>query len=136
MRGGVGRRGAVLLLIGAAWVAQGVALLAGAWAPIALPTLHALAPVEVRAAAWIVPGVVAVAAGLRREHDRWGFVAAVVVPVFMAASWGLALLTGQTGADLARAAVSAYTWGTVAALLIVVSGWPEVPPCEKGRTRG
>lgn len=134
----LGRRGAILLLVGVAWTLQGVGILAQAWAPIALPVLHEWIPTPIRAAMWLAPGAVALACAWRRHpgDDTPGYIAAVGVPVFMTASWVIGLILNTAGHGLMRGLISASTWAIVAAMFYTVSGWAETPdgfvPPEQG----
>ena len=88
----LGRRGAVLLLLGLTWAVQGIALLVDSWAPITLPTLQVIAPTGIRAAMWIAPGLIGVLGAVCKRWDPTAFVAIIAVPVFMAISWALAVI--------------------------------------------
>lgn len=129
----LGRRGAVLLLIGTTWLVQGVGILAGGWQPIPLPPIHDAIPLLARAALWVGAGGLAVLAATRRHpgRDTYGFAAAITVPSTMVALWLADLVwsvaSRAPGERIAGGAVAAYTWATVAMLLLTTAGWAETP---------
>lgn len=129
----LGRRGAVLLLIGTTWLVQGVGILVGGFQPIPLPPIHDAIPFPLRAALWLVAGGIAVASVARRHpgKDTLGFAGAITVPSVMVALWladlAWSLLSGATRQEIAGGAVAAYTWLTVALLLLTTAGWAETP---------
>ena len=67
----VGNRGIVLGLIGAIWILTGIGRLIDAPALVGLP--HEELPIEVIAAGWLLPGLVAVVAVAWRKLDGLGW---------------------------------------------------------------
>ena len=126
------RRRAVLALLAQAWVVQGLAILAGAWSPIALPDLVHVTPPPVLAALWIGPGLVGLVTAAGRTCEHIGLGAVVAVPVAMAVSWVLGGLAGVTGQSLASGLTAGWTWATVATLIMIVAGWAEAPRHSPG----
>ena len=106
-------RGAILALLGLAWVLQAVAIAAGVWQPIPTPAIHEGIPVLLKVHVWGLAGILAlVAAPMRRKW--WGFAAANSIPPGMVVLWVAAALMGE---DVVRAVFSAGTWAIVTALI-------------------
>lgn len=130
----LGRRGAVLLILGLLWILQGIGVyLAPYNANVGSELLvHEQLPVWLRVSVWCGTGVVAVAYALRRAcADTPGFLALVFMPVERAASYGwgfLMYLVPGVPDGYPRGLVSATVWAGVAALVIIVAGWREPTP--------
>lgn len=131
------RRRAVLALLSQAWVVQGGLIAAGAWAPIAIPALVEAAPLWILALAWASPGVLGLVSAACPRWEARGFGAVMTIPSLMVASWLLGSLVGATGQDLLTGVGAAWTWATVAALVWIVAGWPEIDhACDLGGEGG
>ena len=122
----LGRRGTILALLGAMWIATGITTLL---APPAPAYLLLTVATEARAAAWIVTGAVAMAHAVRPSgHDAAGWVALYVMAAYRAIAygWGLVtfLLLPDPGGSL-RALFGALTWAAILVILIVCAGWRE-----------
>lgn len=145
----LGRRGAILAILGSTWVVQAAAILAGGWHPIPVPDLHAAFPRWAQALPWAVAGAL-VLAGAGRRHptqDRVGFAAAIVMPSLMVALWLVALAfaaaQGAPRGVLVGGAAAAWTWLSVALMLLTIAGWAETPSgfappprARRSRSRG
>lgn len=123
----LGRRGVVLGLLGLVWIFTGVSILVTPGAHNYL-MLDIVPPV--RASAWVIAGLVAIAcAGLPQGDDRWGF-AALYIPAlyrFLAYLYGFEdwIDDAHGRAGDPRALVGVLAWGTVLILLVVIAGWRE-----------
>lgn len=109
----LGTRGTILLLLGAAWVLQAIAIAAGAWQPIPTPDLHEAIPTAVKIHVWGITGLLALIAA-PRPRKWWGFAAANVIPPAMVILWAVSAFTG---ANVVKAAFAASTWAIVTALI-------------------
>lgn len=119
----VGRRGRVLLFFGSLDLVYAVSLTA----PDAesrrtafFTWLADIAPLWVWAIAWGGVGAVCVWQAFCRR-DQAGYAAAVSLNVF----WGLVSAAGWLFGGVERGYVSAAVWLGLAALVMVISGWPE-----------
>lgn len=135
----LGRRGAALVVLGLAFVFTGVEMLVNQPQPdYDRFLLHTYMPFPVRAALWIVPGVLALFAATRHGTGRDGFgFAALVVPLALRTAsyvWSsVAYLAGVSTWPFAW--TGALTWVALLALVLIISGWPEVPPPPRRRRR-
>jgi hypothetical protein len=121
----VGRRGAALLAFSSIDVVIGVSFMNpdAAAQTKALPAYAALlrvAPLPVWAWLWLAVAV-ACLVGAFCEMDRVAFGAAIGIKIV----WASGFLAAWIFYDAQRAWLSAATWGVVAALVLVISGWPE-----------
>lgn len=95
LRAHLGRRGTVLLLLGAGKICFGVGVIAAPPPSPGLELLLRYAPMTTWALVWIVAGVVVFAsAWVRIGRDVVGFVAACVPPLVWAVSYGTAAAQG------------------------------------------
>lgn len=120
----VGRRGAALLLFAVIDLIIGWSMLGPVGEQLrAVPAYRAavaVAPPCVWAGVWITVGLICLSQSPRRR-DWPGFAAAVAVK----AVWGGCFLYSWLVFRVDRAWVGAVTWGLVAGLVFVISGWPE-----------
>ncbi len=128
----LGRRGGVLLILGAAWILQGVSIsaLGDRVYSVDAALLHLAIPAPIRVGAWVGTGVLAVLGATvnRPRWERWGYMALVVMPLERAASFGwswVVWLLPPTDNGYERGWVSALTWIVTVLLIIVISGWEE-----------
>jgi len=131
----VGRRGAVLILFGLAFVAYGTRVVTE---PVDTDTsralLHLMTPRGVRAAVWIVVGACATFTPLATRwtplRDTTGFVLAYLPPMLTALSfllgWLVYLLPLPIPGDPGGFGAAAI-WTAFAGVLVICSGWPEHP---------
>lgn len=95
IRARLGRRGIVLLLLGAGKVCFGVGFIAAPPSAVGLDLLLRRAPLCVWAMVWIVAGAVVFAsAWLRIGRDWVGFAVACIPPVVWAFAYGTAAVAG------------------------------------------
>jgi hypothetical protein len=121
----LGRRGAFLLLFGAAWAAVGYSMLklGEVVASPALDTLLYFAPFRTWAGLWVACGVVAVSAAFSRRPglDGYGFVALIIPPGMWGMSYGVSYIEGYQ-----RGLSGCVVYFAVALAVFIVAGWPEV----------
>jgi hypothetical protein len=126
LRQRVGRRGAALLVFAFIDVVIGWSLIdaSGQAQAAALPTYRAFREVAPLAAwGWLWLAVAAMCAVWAfRRHDAPGFAAAIAVKLV----WAAGFLVSWVAWDAPRAWLGATTWGVIAALVYLISGWPEV----------
>lgn len=128
-----GRRGAVLAVVGFMWIVLGISVPALPDAPSRLWLLHEILPMPVRAAAWIVSGVLGlVFARQPTGRDRFGFSALIIMPleqsVSYAVAWVVYLLPFKGDIGYRIGWVPATVWAAMCALILVCAGWPEPTP--------
>ena len=134
----LGYRGRFLLLVGTAYLAQGVAALE-TWnlAP------HDLAPPAIRATLWITAGAIAIATAWRpvRHTNPAGWLALYIPP----AAWSASYLVGWLGHLAPRlhlpyaydtGLANALVWALVVAAIMVCADWPEPPARAATETPG
>jgi hypothetical protein len=125
----LGRRGAVLLILGIAWVLQGARVAVRPYSPP--EHLHEMLPGWLRVGMWVVAGGIAVYAAFRRHpgQDTPGFVALMVPLGIRAFSyvWGsFTWLFTEQGS--AVAALDATLWIVLVVLVVTIAGWAEPRP--------
>jgi hypothetical protein len=126
----VGRRGAVLLFLAGLDVVISISLFKPAYpVPDTTSYVASLAPLRAWAVLWACCAVVCATNAFLRV-DRVGFAAAMAVKVL----WGLTIAGGAVTGHIPRGLFSASVWLTFAALVWVLSTWPE-PPCSHGGDR-
>lgn len=124
----IGRRGTVLLILGLMWVLIGFYVATGSdeHSPYYMLS-HASA---FRAVGWWVTGVVAiVAAPMAQGRDRWGFLALYLMAAYRFAAQGAGFVDylddAHGGPSDAKSILGCILWGSMLALIVVVSGWRE-----------
>lgn len=129
----LGRRGAILALLGSTWVIQGAGVAIGSWSPIPPPVIYDGLPIWAQSGMWLVAGVVALAAARSRHprDDSFGFKAAILPVAAMVAMWVVSivwmLLAGWPVTSMLGAVMAAWIWSAVAMLILTVAGWVETP---------
>ena len=135
MQARIGRRGAILLLLGTLWIVQGLAIATapGSREPGAYTLLHEQLPTAVRVTLWCGTGLVAVLFAFRPHPagDGPGFGALIVQPVvrfgsFFYGAVAQAIPGGSPGYP--RGLIGAATWATIAALVILIARWLTEKP--------
>lgn len=125
LRRRVGRRGAALLVFSFIDIVLGWSLIDSTTQAqaAALPAYRAaveVAPLAVWGWFWIAVAA-ACAAGAVARADWWAFAAAIGIKLV----WAGSFLASWLAFGAARGWLGAATWGVVAALVFIVSGWPE-----------
>lgn len=118
----VGRRGSVLLLLGALDVAYAVSLFWPAPELLRSPTavfLSSIAPLWAFGLLWLIVALVCFASAFM-TNDRLGFGAAALVKALWAA-----LMVWAAFAGVPRAYVSAAIWLVYCGVVVVISTWAE-----------
>lgn len=125
----VGRRDAVLLIIGFIWFMYGAAGIAtGA---VTTPVLLASFDISVPALAtgWMVTGACAITTGLLPvKEDTFGYSALMLMPILYTSSFFVGFCLGVLGSPLPGFPLGIFwsvIWSAVCALLLVVASWPE-----------
>jgi hypothetical protein len=123
----LGRRGAVLLIIGLMWIMVGVGLVLDP-SPL-LPknyyVWHEQWPMWFRVMAWVTTGTIAcIMAWVRAPgRDNIGFVALTVMPTQRAFAFGFAwLLSLFTDVGYPAGWIGMIVWGAVTILIVIISG--------------
>ncbi len=124
----LGRRGAVLALLGVIYLLVGVAHLttpASDYQQNVLRVLVNVAPLSVWGVAWVTLGLMAVvAAFLRQRHprlDTLGYTSLAGLATLWAAGYGATAIAFGVSRSLLGLAV----WGALAGTLFIIAGWPE-----------
>lgn len=135
----LGRRGASLVVLGLAFVFVGLGVMLNHEPPdYDRFLIHTFMPTPLRAALWLIPGLLALLAAAKRGTgaDTFGF-AALVVPVIVRTVsyvWSSVMyLAGES--DWPYAWSNALVWVGCLALILIIAGWPEVPEPPKPRKR-
>ena len=114
----LGRRGAVLTILGGIWTLIGVNVLAVGYDPT--PALLSVTP-SLRGALWVATGIAAALFAWRPQgQDAPGFLALYVMVAYRCVAYIVDIATGRT-----TAAVGLLAWLGIAALILIVSGWRE-----------
>ena len=134
-RARLGRRGTLLALLGAIWIATGITTLI---APPSPGYLLLNIATEAQGVAWIATGMVALWCANRPSgHDALGWIALYIMAAYrvLAYGWGLVewAITVDAGGSL-RAAFGALVWVAVLIILVVCAGWPEPEDPQTGPT--
>lgn len=134
----LGRRGAVLLILGIIWVMQGVAIPVAGDPPTPQDAwlLHTEIPVVLRVALWVATGAVAIVGATvqRPRWERWGYMALVLMPLERALSylWSYIVFAVSWGdIGYGRGWVGASIWAASFVLIVTIAGWREVPAGAK-----
>jgi len=128
----LGRRGAVLLILGVIWLFIGISIIADPYAGGSRNQglFHEESPSWLRATLWITTALFALSAAWRPagRRDDWGYMALILMPTVRAMSflwaWLINLFGGQ-GDPVGW--LGFIVWGTVVILVYTISGWPETP---------
>lgn len=138
----LGLRGEVLLYVGILWIIFGWVIYVSPPAPGRALALHELLPLPVRAAGWILTGVVAIFFAFRRMPgaDRWGFGALLIMPFERFISWvltpifnGIGWLPSENiGPPLLLCLSNALVWGLITWLIYRIGASRQmlvIAPC-------
>ena len=125
----LGRRGAFLLLFGAAWSLIGWSSLGRELTAVArrlFDPLLQVAPFDFWAHIWLLAGVLALVAAFLREpgQDSFGFGALIVPPMLWAGSASVSSFIPHLWG---QAMVTTVVYLAISVAIFIVAGWPEVP---------
>ena len=127
----LGRRGAALLALGVTFLFVGLGTLLAHDSPPQPYLLYTYVPWPLSGLLWLVPGLAALWAATKRGTGRDGFgFAFLVVPLVLRT---FSYLWAATAAALGLADAPPYAWISfpvwlgLLCLVLIVSGWPEVP---------
>jgi len=129
----LGRRGAVLLMLGVIWFFIGIGTITDPYGPDGnrnMGLFHEVLPSWLRAILWMGTALAALSAAWRPagRRDDWGYMALILMPIIRTASYTWAWLTNMFGGHGDPTGwLGAIVWGTVAVLVFTISGWPETP---------
>jgi hypothetical protein len=129
----VNKRGQILAIFGFIWVVIGVSVYQQPSLPGYENLLFEQIPTPIRAGAWIITGVLAMAYALRPRHitdDGIGFLALYVMPAERAAIflWGwVEYVTPGGGPGYARGLLAGAVYLTLVAAVMVIATWPDPP---------
>lgn len=120
----VGRRGAVLAYLALVDLLFALSLCRPGPAATRTPAtrfLADLAPLSAWGVLWLVVGVLCLAGAFVHRVDRAAFAAAAGIKTL----WGGVFLFGWLAGEITRGWVSAVVWLGLAALVVILAGWPE-----------
>lgn len=127
----LGRRGALLLLLGSSWILIGLSIYFGP------PTheqgaqylFHEQLPHWLRLSLWASTGAIAVGFCLKEPPgtDTPGFMALIIMPLERVASygWGYLLHLLDSSRGYPRGLYTMLVWLAITAAIMVMSGWAE-----------
>lgn len=124
----LGRRGAILTVVGAGWVHYGVGVISAprVGTERATEVLRAVAPMHVWGWGWVAAGALALGAAWSGSVrvQGWGFRAAAPPPLVWAGAYG----TAGVLQDFPAAWQSAGVWLVISGVLAVTAGWADRHP--------
>jgi hypothetical protein len=129
----VDKRGQILLIFGFIWTVIGVSVYQQPALPGYGNLLFSHIPLWLRAGAWIVTGVVAMAYALRPRvitNDGVGFLALYIMPAERAAIflWGwVESITPGGGPGYGRGLLAGAVYLVLVAAVMVIATWPDPP---------
>jgi len=128
----LGRRGAVLLILGVIWFFIGISIITDPRVGIGQNQglLHEESPTWLRATLWIGTALFALSSAWRiaGRRDDWGYMALILMPLVRTMSYLWAWLINLFGGQGDPAGWLGFVvWGTVTILVYTISGWPETP---------
>lgn len=125
----VGRRGAVLLILGTMWLIIGLSVWGAPTPPNRIAAAHELIPVTLRVTAWSSAGLLAISSAFRRDPggDRWGFYALAAMPAERSAGWliGIVARPWLESPPFWTCVGQFAIWIGVLGVVLVVAGWRE-----------
>lgn len=118
----VGRRGAVLILLGLTWITLGLGII---YEPAAYvrELFHLRTYPPARVLLWIGTGAVAILCALHRRTRDYGFPLLYLMPTFRLVSYAVGWAAGYS-----RGWVGMAYYAALVGLIVIVAGWPEPPP--------
>jgi len=126
----IGRRGAILIAMGVAWMLLGISTFVNPNTPGAEHLLHNIIFTNtVEGCLWIASGVIAVIFA-HRTDDEYGFLALYVMPAIRTLSYFLGwldYLSPVGGAGFALGWFSTLFYLIMIVFIVICAGWPEPP---------
>lgn len=127
----LGRRGAMLYLLGVMWTLIGVLTWITGFAPTLPDTLlHVMAGQYLLGGLWVVTGLTSIYHAYRVD-DALGFLALYLVPSFISFSfligWLDFITPGLGGEGYARGFQSLLIYVVFILIIVICAGWPEPP---------
>lgn len=129
----LGRRGAILLILGAGKTCWGVSFIVDPPQPVGLNLLTRFCELSHWAWLWIICGTITFASAFARiGRDRYGFLAALVPPTVWAVAYLAAVLTGDYSRGLW---VAVWYLTSHVGVIMWAATVPEysVPPARRGQ---
>lgn len=129
----VNKRGQILLIFGFIWCVIGISVYQHPTLPGFENLLFSRIPTDLRAGAWLVTGLVAMAYALRPrciDHDGIGFLALYIMPAERAAIflWGWVEWIIPGGAPgYGRGLLAGAVYLVIVAAIMVIATWPDPP---------
>lgn len=127
---GLGRRGAVLLVLSLLWFWIGANIIFGESGARVDGLIHTYTPIWLRIAEWWVPAAIGVW-GAWRVRDTWAWAALMLGPIVRACSllwgWFVWLMPGGDP-GYARGAWGSVLYLFMVGVIAVCVGWPDYPP--------
>jgi len=128
----LGRRGAVLLILGVIWFFIGISTITDPYAggSHTLGLFHQALPSWLRGTLWIGTALLAMSSAWRvaGRRDDWGYMGLILMPIVWAMSYLWAWLSYLfVGKGDPAGWLGFVVWGTVTILVYTISGWPETP---------
>ena len=127
----IGRRGAILMTMGTAWILIGLGSLTGGnRIPGTGNLIHVLLlPAPVEGGLWVLSGILAVIFA-NRTDDEYGFLALYIMPAVRALSYFLGwvdYLSPVATAGYPRGWLSSLFYVVMILFIVICAGWPEPP---------
>lgn len=122
----IGRRGAILILLGIIWITVGldVVIVDSDDSPYLLLSQWA----QIRSTVWIITGCVAIAYAPRRQgSDVIGWVALSIMAGYRLIAYGVGLITWALGGEHGepRGVIGMVTWAAAVIGIATLAGWRE-----------
>lgn len=127
----LGRRGAMLYVLGVMWTLIGIGTVITGTAPSLPDTLlHVMLPHQVLGGLWVLTGLASIFYAYR-VNDAFGFLALYLVPSFVTFSYLIGWLDfitpGLGGEGYARGIQSLLIYIIFILIIVICAGWPEPP---------
>lgn len=119
----IGRRGTILLILAFIDFAYGASLIGPSSEALSTASVRwreHFAPTWAWGGAWLLVGAILLVSAFMK-HDVIGYVAAISLKII----WGLVTLASWILGNVPRGWIGAIIWLVFAAMVGVISGWPE-----------
>lgn len=126
----VGRRGAYLIIMSFIFLGHSLSYFVSPLLPITQSNLRLpldIAPIKFWASVWLVVALIAFVSAFRKspDKDKWGFLSLSILSFFWAVSYSWAAVAGWSEGAFARGLIAALLYGSLAGVIVIVSGWNE-----------